>query len=96
MEKQKKIRRKVKGQGLHNSLDGYLTSLKEASVVTSIPDSNTVVIHVPKHVKELVFIDQKELDKFLSGVSRLVQKLTDLITTIVTQDEDEGDQDEQA
>lgn len=93
MEKSRKIRRKVKGQGLHNSLDGYLTSLKEASIVTNIPDSNTVVIHLPKHVKELVFIDRKELDKFLSNITKLIERVTEITTSLASlalEEEEDG------
>jgi len=84
MQKNKKIRLKSKEQRsseLHNSLDSYLTNLKEASIITRVPDSNTVVLHLPKEVKEIVFIDRKQLDLFLGNISKLVFKMAEVART---------------
>lgn len=94
-KKIRKIRLKSKDQGqdLHNSLDTYFSNLRDASVVTRVPDSNTIVLHLPKHVKEIVFIDRKQLDEFISNIAKLVTrvaKITESLTSIAFSEEEDG------
>ena len=84
MEKRRKIRLKNKDQGLHNSLDTYFSNLRDASVITKVPDSNTVVLHLPKHVKEIVFIDRKQLDSFISNISKLIERVTNVAESLAS------------
>ena len=84
MEKHRKIRLKSKDQGLHNSLDTYFSNLRDASVITRVPDSNTIVLHLPKHVKEIVFIDRKQLDAFVSNIAKLIARLSEMTTSLTS------------
>ena len=90
-----RLKRKDQEQGLHHSLDTYFSNLRDASVITKVPDSNTIVLHLPKHVKEIVFIDRKQLDEFISNITKLitrVTKITEFLTTLAfKEDEDDAE-----
>ncbi len=92
MEKHRKVRKKAKEQSLLNSLDTYFSNLRDASVITKVPDSNTVVLHLPKHVKEIVFIDRKQLDAFVSNIAKLIERVTHVAESLASLALEEDDE----
>lgn len=67
---------------LSSSLCSYFDSLNEASLVTKVPNSKIVVLHLPKEVTDLVIITQKDLNAFLNNITGLINKMNDLILSL--------------